>query len=614
MKAFLIFCVFISSITNCHSLLEWLFGEKGESINNNDENHPYDENDVKYEVVTTDKKFQEFANTLTDVNPLDACYNIVVYNLKKKCGELTEDELGKLAVQLFNCQSEAENRPVFPCTSTMTLGECTKNMDATTWNGYQIVGNRARAMCYSAQQITFRKLTEKTVSNLAATAYNHLESMKELKKGQDQIQQLATDTVRKLFESQQDLLTTHESLKIAHQDVFTHVANNVKQLVHEKSLIAAGNKELAEMTENIREKLDKTSEFLQKQEEIQKQNHNKILDDLKEIQKKSHDALKDLSGSTKQLIYNHDEMMHQYEIMFTNLRKMNSSINSLLKTVSDMQVTLETKIGWISSLLGGADDKLYVIMSCIYHVGLFILLVILATFFQIPLLLRSILMVMIVVDGYIEINYNLTLTYTVLTAIMLFTFIAHWIITWVKWRKTGKRFIPRISYSRADNDNEPLSPSELRELSSTLGRLYHSINESLNINTTTENCNGNTRTTTPVPSPSYHHHSPSIITPSPVRLRTSPINTANTSHRNINPIPEESGYSPNISDVRRLLVNQLGDGLRSSYSRSSTPSTSRNSSRASTPTSGKRCRGITRAGSLCRLTATVDNDYCYKHR
>ena len=46
-------------------------------------------------------------------------YVQVVFSLKKRCGELSEEELNKLAVQLLNCQSQAEGRPVFKCTQEM---------------------------------------------------------------------------------------------------------------------------------------------------------------------------------------------------------------------------------------------------------------------------------------------------------------------------------------------------------------------------------------------------------------------------------------------------------------------------------------------------------------
>ncbi|KAI8796136.1 protein brambleberry, partial [Biomphalaria glabrata] len=105
----------------------------------------------------------------------------IIYNLKKKCGDLTEEELGKLSVQLLNCQLEVEERPVFPCTSSMSLADCTKSMDGTSWNSYQIVGNRARAMCYATQQVQFRRLTELTVSQLVSATMDQIKSLNDLK-------------------------------------------------------------------------------------------------------------------------------------------------------------------------------------------------------------------------------------------------------------------------------------------------------------------------------------------------------------------------------------------------------------------------------------------------
>ena len=69
---------------------------------------------------------------------------------------------------------------------------------------------------------------------------------------------MATDTVRRLFESQQELLVTHEAMRAGQADVFTSVANNVKELQQEKALIATGNQQLAQLAEKIRAEL---SEF-----------------------------------------------------------------------------------------------------------------------------------------------------------------------------------------------------------------------------------------------------------------------------------------------------------------------------------------------------------------
>ena len=64
----------------------------------------------------------QFCGTFICVDSLWKCYPHilqVVFKLKKRCGELSEEELGKVSVQLLNCQSSVEERPIFPCTDHM---------------------------------------------------------------------------------------------------------------------------------------------------------------------------------------------------------------------------------------------------------------------------------------------------------------------------------------------------------------------------------------------------------------------------------------------------------------------------------------------------------------
>ncbi|KAK7006077.1 hypothetical protein SK128_001222 [Halocaridina rubra] len=107
---------------------------------------------IPFETSLSDEKFLMEAAKYTSLqlSELDVCHHKVVLGLQTTCNDLTEEELAKVAVNLLNCQSVVEGRPIFPCTSAMTLAECTKNMDPNTWNAYHIVSNRARAVCYAS--------------------------------------------------------------------------------------------------------------------------------------------------------------------------------------------------------------------------------------------------------------------------------------------------------------------------------------------------------------------------------------------------------------------------------------------------------------------------------
>lgn len=73
--------------------------------------------------------------------------------------------------------------------------------------------------------------------------------------GQEQLHDVTTDTMQKMFDSQQELISNQAVLRSAQKNVYTNIANNLRQLTREKALISSGNRELAEMTERIKEKL-----------------------------------------------------------------------------------------------------------------------------------------------------------------------------------------------------------------------------------------------------------------------------------------------------------------------------------------------------------------------
>ena len=98
---------------------------------------------VTFEMANAEQKFLAEAQEYVNLSPLEACQHQVcvcrgglcrvyhggvchclpllqvVYQLRQSCGAMGEEELGKMAVALLNCQSKAENRPTFPCTPHM---------------------------------------------------------------------------------------------------------------------------------------------------------------------------------------------------------------------------------------------------------------------------------------------------------------------------------------------------------------------------------------------------------------------------------------------------------------------------------------------------------------
>ena len=68
-----------------------------------------------------------------------------------------------------------------------TLAECTKEMDATTWNTYHIISDRSRSVCYGVRQQQFQRQTRFAVNQLAATASDQLNVMQNLRVSSDDL-------------------------------------------------------------------------------------------------------------------------------------------------------------------------------------------------------------------------------------------------------------------------------------------------------------------------------------------------------------------------------------------------------------------------------------------
>lgn len=580
----MLLCVLIISLqfkeSGCilGSIKHWLFGDHHQNV----VDKALSQSGAKFEVVSTDEKFLKFANELNDMSPLDACYHIVVYSLKKKCGDLTEEDLGKLAVQLLNCQSEAENRPTFQCTADMTIAECTKNMDGPTWNAYQIVGNRARAMCYATQQDQFRRLTEMAVHELVAAADDQLDNLKQMMKGQELLHSLTSETVQKLFDSQMELLGNHQQLKLAHDTIMSNVESNMKSLNQEKSLIATGNKQLAEMVENIKKKLDLTAENMATQERKQQENYKNIIDDLGQIHIKAQDALKKLDESSAQLLRNHKEMTKFYLEMYQNVNKINSSVSALMDTVQTMQKDLEKKITWFSHILGSSEDKLAVMMSWGQHLMFFLFIIIMSVYLQIPRLSRLAIIAALTANAVAELKFGQSIGFRHVLGFIVTIVTAN--VMYHIWRpKSYYRREQYMAIRDADPDarTSPLSSDEIQTLQHLLQRFQNSVPEGNDGGESGNQFNRSQATRARPDSSTMLDEDENIR-----RFLDDNLDATDT-FRPETPLPSTSGFGR-------------------SFSRSSTPSRS--------STTSVRCHGLTRTGTPCRLSAAPGRDFCHRHK
>lgn len=107
--------------------------------------------------------------------------------------------------------------------------------------------------------------------------------MSQLEIGQAKVSSMTSQTLEAMSSGQRELMAQQEKLKTSQQSVQSFVAENLRELTHEKALIAAGQRELARMTDNIRKKLDATSGMMRTNEKQRQVSHSELLKDLSAV-------------------------------------------------------------------------------------------------------------------------------------------------------------------------------------------------------------------------------------------------------------------------------------------------------------------------------------------
>ena len=77
-----------------------------------------------------------------------------------------------------------------------SLSDCTGSMDASTWNAYHIISNRARSVCYATRQEHFKRQTEVAVNKLSQSTIQQLQTVRELASSHKEIKDFAQESLQ----------------------------------------------------------------------------------------------------------------------------------------------------------------------------------------------------------------------------------------------------------------------------------------------------------------------------------------------------------------------------------------------------------------------------------
>ncbi|KAM8966351.1 protein brambleberry-like [Pelodytes ibericus] len=571
-----------------------------------------------FEMTTADDKFLAEAKHL-ELSPLDSCHYQVVSHLRASCTDMSEEDIAKLGVSLFNCQSEVEGRPTYPCTEDMTLAECTSSMDPDTWNAYHIVSNRARSVCYATRQLHFRRRTELTVNTLVSTAMNQLEAMKMLKDGQEELKELTSESLQKVVSSQNELLNQQEQLQSNQETMERSISGNLEMLADEKALIASGHHLVAQLIEGITKKMENVSSQLIVQDVELQEGHKTILADLSEVRSRSHDVYSKIESNLDLFLSYQSQTALYYDELMEKLNKMNRSLGTVLYAMEHMHRTVEERLGYIQGFLGWAGGNINAIYTCVLHGAYFLLLALLMTFLQTPGFPRAVLLLLIVCNALSELNHHVSLSFRSLTALLLCTVTAHWIlqsiircIMRVRSRKACTALPPcsnaAITASEGGKGFHSSTPERLSEDTLLKEELRKLGEDSFLLDDSVLGKDALPRDESIIASPAHQTwinqqglKTPSCSTPSmklrrlsltkSIKIHETPSKQERTHQRHLGAVfdalSESNNYSPNTSLCSNVSVSSMSPRHF--------------------------CQAITRAGQPCRNKASGGQEFCRVH-
>ncbi|XP_029004034.1 protein brambleberry isoform X1 [Betta splendens] len=549
--------------------------------------------DARFEMATADETFLAEAKHV-ELSVLDTCHHRVVAELRTNCDSLSEEQLAKLGVLLFNCQAEVEGRRTFACTEDMTIKECTTDMDADTWNAYHIVSNRARSVCYATRQQLFRRRAEQTVNALISTASSQLEAMRDLKEGQLELRDLTAASLHELLEGHGALQAQQGALGRGQEQLEFSLRDNLQRLSEEKALIASGQELVAQLIVGITQRMENVSDLMQVQGSEVQHSHRAIVQDLADVRHQAQDIYEKIDHSMSEFLQYQDRTSQYYSDLMTKLQRMNSTLGVLLHYLDSMQSRVDERLRVIQGYLCWAGLSLTALWTCVAHTGFLLLGAVLLSFLRCQSFSRVALLCTVPLNAVAELNQQPALDLRGLSLLLLALSLGHW---------SMNRFFAWFSRIRGN----PAPPAALR----------HNVE--------------------PQKRDPSHRSYPQFSTPQKKEkdgvmeqeelnqhsfISDLGVSLVSPSHKK--PVPE-SGFMPVVGAAARGLTGALLDdnsprNLGSVFDvvndsrdfvrdfRSPTPSISNSS------LSGRQlCSGITKTGKACKKRAVPGQEFCHVH-
>lgn len=185
------------------------------------------------------------------------CWKAAVSQLHASCKELTDLQQSRLAVAFANCHLAKSGRQTYHCDDTMTIEECTRDMNTVAFQTYTEFFTHTGHICYFLQSQLWQERTENVISRLSDSSHEALDKLEEsleYHRVLDVKQSVALNNQEKILDQDQkiaeslhrtredmgqaftDMREMAEKQKILLSEMFTTLQNSVETVRYLMSL------------------------------------------------------------------------------------------------------------------------------------------------------------------------------------------------------------------------------------------------------------------------------------------------------------------------------------------------------------------------------------------
>jgi len=494
---------------------------------------------------------------------------------------------------------------------------------------FQIISNRAHAICYGVRQQHFRARAELTVSRLMASSEQQLSTLVTISHTQEQLKAVADNTIDQLETGRQQIASDQQQLREAHQTMNSQVLRNLKHIQQEREVIIAGNKQVIAKTEQIQQKLDSTADQISEQTEVQSARHKELLTNLAQLGAQADDVSSKLDASTT-LVENFQQDMIKHQLdAIENLKVINDTVNFLLSFLTNIRDVLEVKLEWILLLTGATDSRMAVLSVVAAHISYAVIAGIIFSLLHVKRYICYLLITLILLNAAADLKFNCGFGLTGLAAGLL---AVGFVVSSIAWcwifllhRSACDESVAESSSGDNPNSHHRLSSEDIRYVITTLEQL--SADFTRRISGSDEHKDASISCSTPIrhlpelgrENLSNRKHPVSFpldCTPPPVRRHLLPSTPQN---------PPPTPFVFEGSLLNDSVALGLDSGGRScpnspagSASCSGTPRAARLKNRrtGSLNRSFNRtaCTAVTKSGQICKLPSQEGSVLCHRHQ